>query len=140
MKYFEIARCNFLTGALYLYCNNITNDLDVCDMRVLRIFFKILLFPVSLVLTIFVAISSFLIERAAVLLNIVSGILFLAALAAYAEYFFGWPFDRIGDAPTLQLAIFGTVFAFVLSPYGLPTFTLWLVDKLDDLNCAIKSI
>lgn len=37
----------------------------------MRIIFKILLFPLSLVLTIFVAISCFLIERVAVLLNIV---------------------------------------------------------------------
>lgn len=106
----------------------------------MRIFFKVLLFPVSLVLTIFVAVSVFLIERIAILLNIISGILFLASLAAYAEYFFGWPFDRIGDTPTLQLAIFATVFAFLLSPYGLPTATFWLVGKLDNLNDTIKSI
>ena len=106
----------------------------------MRIFFKILLFPLSLVLTVFVSISNFLIEKAAILLNILSGIVFIAALAGYAEYFFGFPFDRIGDTPTLQLAIFSTVFAFVLSTFGLPTLTLWLVNKLDNLNDAIKSI
>lgn len=106
----------------------------------MRIFFKILLFPVTLVLTVFVAIATFLITRVVGLLNIVSGIVFLAALAAYAEYFFGWPFDRTGDTPTLQLAIFATVFAFVLSPCGLTTLTIWLVAKLDEFNDAIKSI
>jgi hypothetical protein len=72
--------------------------------------------------------------------HIFSGFMFLGALAAYAQYFFGWPVGTAGNAPTLQLAIFATVFAFLLSPGGLPTFTAWLVDKLDDLNCAIKSI
>ena len=106
----------------------------------MRIFFKILLFPLSLLLSIFVAISAFLIGRLAVILNIFSGFMFLGALAAYAQYFFGWPVGTAGNAPTLQLAIFATVFAFLLSPGGLPTFTAWLIDKLDDLNCAIKSI
>ena len=106
----------------------------------MRIFFKILLFPISLVLTVFVAISSFLIERVAVLLNVLSGIIFLASLVGYSQYFFGWPFGGAGKAYNLETAIFGTVFAFLLSPYGLPTLTLWLVEKLDDLNGAIKSI
>lgn len=106
----------------------------------MRILFKILLFPLSLVLTIFVAISCFLIERVAVLLNIVAGIMFLAALVAYSQYFFGIPYGTVGHTPTLQLAIFGTVFAFLLSPYGLPTFTFWLVERVDNLNDIIKSI
>lgn len=111
--------------------------MEVCGMSILV---KMLLFPVSLVLTVLVGVLNFLIEKVAVLLNIFSGIIFIAALAGYAQYFFGFPFDRIGDTPTLQLAIFSTVFAFVLSPFGLPTFTLWLVNKLDNLNCVIKSI
>ena len=106
----------------------------------MRIFFKILLFPVSFSLTIFVAVSMFLVERCAVILNIVSGIMFLAALAGYAQYLFGFPLDNAGETTTLQLAMFGTMFAYILSPYGLPKFAAWLLEKLDDLNGAIKSI
>ena len=109
-------------------------------MKALRIFFKILLFPVSLLLTIFVAVSMFLVERCAVILNIFAGITLLASLAGYAQYLFGWPLGHAGESSTLQLAIFGTVFAFLLSPYGLPLLVMKLVGKLDDLNCAIKSI
>ena len=32
------------------------------------------------------------------------------------------------------------VLAFLISPYGIPLFMNWLVDKLDDLNYAIRSI
>ena len=106
----------------------------------MRILFKILLFPISLVLTIFVAVSMFVVERCAVVLNILSGIIFIAAIAGYSQYLFGWPFGTAGNAPTLQLAIIGTVFAFLLSPYGLPTLVAWLLGKLDNLNGAIKSI
>ena len=109
-------------------------------MKALRIFIKVLLFPLSLLLTIFVAVSMFVVERFAGILNILSVIMFIAALAGYSQYLFGWPFGTAGDAPTLQLAIFGTVFAFVLSPYGLPTLMAWLLGKLDNLNSAIKSI
>ena len=109
-------------------------------MKALRIFFKVILFPISLLLTIVVAISTFIIVRLAGILNIFSGIVFIAALAAYSQYFWGWPFGIAGNMPTLQLAIFATVFAFILSPFGLPLFGMWLMGKLDDLNDAIKSI
>ena len=106
----------------------------------MRILIKILLFPFSLLLTIFVAVSMFVIERFAGILNILSAIMFIAAVAGYAQYLFGWPVGAAGNAPTLQLAVIGMVFAFVLSPYGLPTLAAWLLGKLDNLNGAIKSI
>ena len=106
----------------------------------MRILFKILLFPLSLLLTIFVTVSMFVVERCAGLLNILSGIMVIAAVAGYAQYMFGWPVGAAGNASTLQLAIIGTVFAFILSPYGLPTLAAWLLGKLDNLNGAIKSI
>ena len=109
-------------------------------MIALRVLFKVLLFPLSLLLTIFVAVSMFLIERFAVLLNIFSGIMFFAALAGYAQYLFGWPIGDAGNTSTLQLAIFGTAFAFILSPYGLPLLAMCLINMLEGLNCAIKSI
>ncbi|WP_019849291.1 CD1845 family protein [Desulfitobacterium sp. PCE1] len=30
--------------------------------------------------------------------------------------------------------------AFLISPYGIPKLAEWFIDRLDDLNCAIKSI
>lgn len=106
----------------------------------MRIFFKIILFPISLILTIFVAVFTFLVERVAGLLNIISGIILLGAVACFTEYFWGWPFGVVGSTAALTAAICGIVFAFLLSPYGLPTASIWILDKLDDLNCAIKGI
>ena len=109
-------------------------------MKALRILAKILLFPLSLLLTIFVSVSMFAVERLAGLLNVLSGIVFIAALAGYSQYLFGWPMGTTGEASALQLAIIATVFAFILSPYGLPTLAAWLIGKLGNLNGAIKSI
>ena len=106
----------------------------------MRMFFKIILFPIILVLTVFVAVSTFLVERIAGLLNIISGILFFGAIAAFLQYFFGWPFGTAGNQGTLVTAIVGTLLGFILSPYGLPTATIWLLAKMEVLNDSIKSI
>lgn len=106
----------------------------------MRIIFKILLFPISLILTIFVAISNFLIVKCAIILNIASGILFLGALATMLVYLFGWPYGEAGHTEHLIMAIVGVVLSFLLSPFGLPTLMAWIVSKLDALNEAIKSI
>ena len=113
------------------------DGLKECDVK---IFFKIILFPVSLLLTIIVAISNFLIVKCAILLNIVSGILFLGALAALVQYLFGWPYGQAGNPQNLVMVAVGVVLAFLLSPYGLPTLAAWIVSKLDLLNELIKSI
>jgi cytochrome c biogenesis protein CcdA len=109
-------------------------------MKALKIITKILLLPLSLILTIFVAVAMFAVERCAGIINIISGIIFIGALVGYAQYLFGWPMGTAGEVTTLQLAIFATVFAFLLSPYGLPTLIVWLLSKLDNLNDAIKAI
>jgi hypothetical protein len=106
----------------------------------MRIVFKILLFPFSLLLSVFVGITTFLVTTCAGILSILSGIVFIGALAGYSQYLFGWPVGDAGNASSLQLAIFATVLSFLLSPYGLPTFAIWFLDKLDDLNIKIKSI
>lgn len=106
----------------------------------MRVFFKIILFPFSLILTIFVAVSMFLVERVAVLLNILSGIIFLGALVSLLQYFFGWPYGEAGTSYALTAGICGMVFAFILSPFGLPTVMVWILAKLELLNDAIKAI
>ena len=106
----------------------------------MRIIFKILLFPVSLILTVVVAISNFLIVKCAIILNIVSGILFLGVLAALVQYLFGWPYGEPGNPQNLVMVAVGVVLSFLLSPFGLPTLVAWIVSKLDLLNEKIKSI
>ena len=37
-------------------------------------------------------------------------------------------------------SVFDFVLAFLISPYGIPLFLDWVVDKLDDLEFAIQNI
>ena len=109
-------------------------------MKIIRTFFKVLLLPFMLILSIIIAVSTFIIERCAGILSLLSSIIFIASLVGYSQYLFGWPFGVKGSMYSLQTSVFGTVFAFLLSPYGLPLFGLWLVSKINDFNRVIKSI
>ena len=106
----------------------------------MRTFFKVLLFPISLILTIFVAVSSFLVEKCAIVLNIFSGLFFLGSVLVFLQYFFGWPFSTAGNKNDLYFGIIGVVIAFVLSPYGLPSILARFIGLMDRLNTNIKSI
>ena len=106
----------------------------------MRMLLKIMLFPITLVLSVFVAVSNFIVIRCAVILNIISGVVFFGALTLYLQYFFGFPFGEAGQSQALQGAIITTVMAFLISPYGLPALAALMLDKIGDLNEAIKSI
>jgi hypothetical protein len=103
-------------------------------------FFKILLFPISLILTVFVALSSFLVEKCAIILNIISGLSFIFSALIFLQYFFGWPFGEAGISYDLFGGCLFLALAFILSPFGLPTAMMWVINKLDILNQSIKSI
>lgn len=53
----------------------------------------------------------------------------------------------LGGAGVLMLAVQGDMFngiallvmGFALSPFGLPALAGWLLDRLDDLNCSLRS-
>ena len=100
----------------------------------MRILFKVLLFPLSLLLTIVVHVSAFLVGGFSMILNIISGLLFIGTvlmggLAIFKSGVYDWQ-------PVIVLGIA----AFLISPYGLPKLAEWLVVKLDDLNDLIKAI
>lgn len=94
----------------------------------MRIVLKILLFPVTLVLGLVVAIARFVCHFSGALLSIAAGIVFTIAVLALI---------LLGDA---RAAISAGVLAFAISPFGLPMLAEWLVDRLDDLNVLVKSI
>lgn len=94
----------------------------------MRILLKILLFPVTLALTILILVCRFFCDFSSVILGIISFVLFMLGLGIVI----------ILQDPPGSVTTF--IFAFVLSPYGLPKLAEWLVDRLDDLNYAIKSI
>jgi hypothetical protein len=94
----------------------------------MRVIVKILLFPVVLLLTIFVAVCRFLCHFSTILLSIAAFLLFLFALGTMI---------LLKD---VRGGIEMMVFAFLISPFGIPLFASWLVGKVDDLNSLIKTI
>jgi len=94
----------------------------------MRILLKILLFPVTLALTILVLVCRFFCNFSSVILGIISFVLFALGLGIVI----------ILQDPPGSLTAF--IIAYLISPYGIPKFAEWLIDRLDDLNCAIKSI
>lgn len=94
----------------------------------MRILAKILLLPVVVALTILVAVCRFICSFSGAVLFVLASLFFLAALAVLI---------LLRDP---RASVTGFVVAFLISPYGIPLFLNWIVDKLDDLNCAIKSI
>ena len=94
----------------------------------MRLLLKIILFPITLALTIISFFFRFITELSGALLGIVSGVVFAIALGSLI--FLKNPVGALNAA----------IIAFIISPYGIPKLAEWLLDRLDDLNFAIKSI
>ena len=99
----------------------------------MRILFKIVLFPISLILAVVVHVSCFLVERIGGLLSVVSFLLFMGVLLMVG-------FAVFKSDTYWQPAIISAVISFIISPYGLPKIAVLLVCKIDELNGMIKSI
>jgi len=97
----------------------------------MRIILKILLFPLTLALSLFVAICRFVCCMSGALLSVLSSIMFTIALLALLIPSINMPF---------QTSIIVWIVAFLISPFGIPMFADWLLDKLEDLNFAIRAI
>jgi hypothetical protein len=94
----------------------------------MRLILKILLFPVVLILTIFVAVCRFLCTFSTILLSIIAFVIFAVALGTMILLQ-----DMSGGLKILVLA-------WLISPFGIPLFASWLVEKVDDLNGRLKTI
>ena len=94
----------------------------------MRILFKVVLFPVTLVLSIVVGVCRFVCGFSGAVLGTISTLLLTLALLTLILL------KELGGALTTA------IIAFVVSPYGIPKLAEWLVDRLEDLNDAVKSI
>jgi hypothetical protein len=94
----------------------------------MRILAKILLFPVMVALTLVVTVCRFISAFSGAVLAVLSGLLFLVGLATLT---------LLRDP---RGSVISFVFAFLISPYGIPLFVDWLIDRLDDLKYAIRGI
>jgi hypothetical protein len=100
----------------------------------MRILFKVILFPLSLALTVFTAVFGFIVGHAGRLLNILSFLIFLLSAAVLVMSLFD------GSKVGIQSGIIGGAAAFIISPYGLPLLAEAIIGGIDRLNDAIKSI
>lgn len=94
----------------------------------MRILLKILLFPVTLILTILLSICEFLTIFSSMLLSIVAMIFFVLGLGS------------IILLRETKDGIYAIVLAYLVSPYGIPMFAAWLIGKIEGLNNLLKSV
>jgi len=91
----------------------------------MRIILKILATPFVVLLTVLWAILVFLFCWAKTVLSFASGIVGLIAIALF-----------IGGQTTGGIVF--AVIAFLISPVGIPAIAEWLINKIGDLNDALK--
>lgn len=93
----------------------------------LRWLIKIILFPISLSLSILTAFLTFLLSVSSVILGIVSFICVIAAISAFIQKDWG---------TGIQSLIIG----FLLSPYGLQMLAAFIIGIIESINEGIKAI
>lgn len=91
----------------------------------MRLVFKILALPFVLITGILYLVCKFLVVASGAVLEILSGIVFLAALVLFFIAGF-WP------------GLSWLVIAFLISPYGLPMAATWVVGIIGGANSALK--
>ncbi len=94
----------------------------------MKIILKVLLFPVTLALFVIVAVCRFVVRFSGAPLSILPFVAFVIAVLA----------PILLKQP--QSALSAGILAFLISPFALPRFAEWLIDKLDGLNLAIRPI
>jgi len=93
----------------------------------MRIILRILLFPTTLLLTILIFFLAFLVDVGRWILNIVSGLIVIGAIASFLN----------GET---SLVVTALVLAFLFSPYGLPLIAEQLILGMSRVTGMIKSI
>lgn len=84
----------------------------------MRLLLKIILFPITLILSILIAFSKFIVTISETILGLLS---FLVVLGAFACFVQG----------KVELGIKTLIIAFLISSYGLPKIVMWLVTYLE---------
>ena len=94
----------------------------------MRVLIKILLFPITLILTVLILFFDFVCLFSTAVLSILSFVVFMIAL--------GTIFILRETSEGIRII----VLAYLISPYGIPMFAAWLIAKIEGLNNILKSI
>lgn len=103
----------------------------------MRILLKIILFPVTLALSIIVLLLNFLITYGGIFTNILSGLFFTIGVVLAGARIFGTTSAVIAPWSVVATPF---VVAFLLSPFGLVGLVALIADGLDNFNGLLKSI
>ena len=98
------------------------------EVDYMRILLKILLFPITLMVSIILLVCQFVCIFSSMLLSILAFVLFALGLASIV---------LLDDVKQGLIALF---IAFLLSPYGLPMIAAWLIGTIGGINERLKSI
>lgn len=93
----------------------------------MRFVLRIILFPITLLLTILTFFLTFLLGLGTWLLNIVSGLIVIGAIASFMN----------GET---SLGVIALILAFLFSPYGLPLIAEKLILGIGKITVALKKI
>lgn len=93
----------------------------------MKILIKLLLFPVTIILTLLVALARFFCLFSGMVLCVIAGAFFLFSVLML---FIGELHGFIGFA----------LLAWAISPYGLPGAAAWLTERVADINNMLKAI
>ena len=94
----------------------------------MRILLKIILFPITLILTVILLVCELIWLFGTMLLSILAFVVFVLALAIII--FLG----------KTQDGIMAPVLAYLISPYGVPMLASWLIGKIGQVNEWVKAI
>ena len=98
------------------------------EVGIMRILLKILLFPITLALSIIVLVCEFLCVFSTMLLSILAFLMFVLALAIMILL------GEVGEGLKALLA------AYLISPYGVPMLAAWLIGAVGGINDRLKAI
>ena len=98
------------------------------EVGIMRILLKILLFPITLALSIIVLVCEFLCVFSTMLLSILAFLMFVLALAIMILL------GEVGEGLKALLA------AYLISPYGVPMLAAWLIGTVGGINERLKAI
>lgn len=84
----------------------------------MRLLLRIIIFPITLILSILIAFSNFIVTIGGTILGILSFLVILGALACFVQ-------------SEVKLGIEAIIIAFLISLYGLPKIAMWIVAYLE---------
>lgn len=93
----------------------------------MRLLLKIILFPITLILSILIAFSKFIVTISGTILGLLSFLVVLGAIACFIQN-------------EMKLGVEALIIALLISPYGLPRIAMWVVAYLEYGKEKLKEI